>query len=688
MSRLKQVQKLIPWLILPFAVGGQAAPRQSSLSSVQFDTPVHVHNSGAWSTNRPQIATAGTNVYLTWFDSGDGLRVLLSRSLDNGKTFSPPRIISGDLQRSYSPEIMAVHNYVYVTWFDGAFGEVYFSFSEDEGETFSEPTRLSGVRGSDPRMAVSGNSVYIAWQGSEPGFRLAISRDNGTTFNEPTLLPYGLLGQFAVVGEGVYVVVNCQSFQDLAEDLCLTVSEDGGKIFSEPVPVSRSPSLRSIDPKLSVVGSNVYVVWLEQKLQAEPQPDIYFAVSRDRGASFRDPVNISNIAPLPPWAHALEPCLAASENNVYIAWIENRPGLFFSRSNDGGITFTNPVNLTESLQAQNTHSCRAAASGNSFYLAWYSLVSGRGNVFFTFSPDNGRTFEDILNLSNDGRTSAPGSLVVAGADVYTAWAVYADTGRGPNDPPFSLRGASDIFLSRGRPSIESTPEDQEFFFAQVADGVSPDHFWKTRFVLMNNSTLPSPVAIQFYAPDGGPLNVMIDNDTRSLFTVTIPGRGLLRLETSGRGELKTGWAALRSSRTMNVLESFRLYDTAQNLLGETVVGASPRVSPGSDKELMLFVNTTGNQNTGIAFVSQGVGEVRFKLMDKAGNAIARKSMNSPFGAQGSWHRAMFITELFGDYPGITEFEGSVIISRAVTAMGLRATDLNFRSIPVYVVDGN
>jgi len=49
---------------------------------------------------------------------------------------------------------------------------------------------------------------------------------------------------------------------------------------------------------------------------------------------------------------------------------------------------------------------------------------------------------------------------------------------------------------------------------------------------------------------------------------------------------------------------------------------------------------------------------------------------------------MFITELFGDYPGITEFEGSVIISRAVTAMGLRATDLNFRSIPVYVVDGN
>ena len=96
--------------------------------------------------------------------------------------------------------------------------------------------------------------------------------------------------------------------------------------------------------RLLATSNNVYVVWLDETPGNE---DIFFATSTDGGLTFSELENISENT-----RTSGSPQISSEGNNVYVVWIDASPNLvefdiFFARSTDGGLTFSEPENISE-----------------------------------------------------------------------------------------------------------------------------------------------------------------------------------------------------------------------------------------------------------------------------------------------------------------------------------------------------
>jgi hypothetical protein len=97
--------------------------------------------------------------------------------------------------------------------------------------------------------------------------------------------------------------------------------------------------------------------------------------------------------------------MATSGTNVYVVWLSNLTGHFeilFRVSSDNGQTFVDKVNLSNTPNVDSIDP-QIAASGNDVYISWWEDYGNGTRVpFFKASNDNGRTFELVLSLSDNG----------------------------------------------------------------------------------------------------------------------------------------------------------------------------------------------------------------------------------------------------------------------------------------------
>jgi hypothetical protein len=132
---------------------------------------------------------------------------------------------------------------------------------------------------------------------------------------------------------------------------------------------------------------------------------------------FVDMMNLSNNA-----GSSFEPNIAVYDKNVYIVWRDNTPGnneIFFRASNDNGSTFNEIINLSNN--AGISDSPRIAASDNNVYVVWRDRSPGNDEVFFSASDNNGATFSRPVNLSNNAGSSFEPNIAVYDKNVYIVW---------------------------------------------------------------------------------------------------------------------------------------------------------------------------------------------------------------------------------------------------------------------------
>jgi hypothetical protein len=92
---------------------------------------------------------------------------------------------------SQNAAIAAVGNDVHIVWEDESSRKILYRKSVDSGASFSPVINLSNFGLSDsgfPTIAVSGDSVHVAWQdmlGDDTDIRYRRSTDGGATFTEP-----------------------------------------------------------------------------------------------------------------------------------------------------------------------------------------------------------------------------------------------------------------------------------------------------------------------------------------------------------------------------------------------------------------------------------------------------------------------------------------------------------------------
>ncbi|MDB5746287.1 MAG: hypothetical protein JWP72_1135, partial [Massilia sp.] len=127
-----------------------------------------------------------------------------------------------------------------------------------------------------------------------------------------------------------------------------------GRRVGPPGKVSRSPGTFSWHPRIAVAPGRtggVYVLWQEIIFSGGSHGgDILFARSGDGGVHFSEPVNLSRSRggdgkgrlDRTTWSNGSHDLAVAANGDVLAAWTEYHGALWFARSRDGGASFTAP----------------------------------------------------------------------------------------------------------------------------------------------------------------------------------------------------------------------------------------------------------------------------------------------------------------------------------------------------------
>jgi hypothetical protein len=256
--------------------------------------------------------------------------------------------------------------------------------------------------------------------GIEDSFEVNLSNNTGTS-SYP---------QLAVSGINVYVVWEDTSSASGSFDIFFKRSMDNGQTFGDIINISNNTG-NSINPQLAVMGNNISVVWEDEitsnqfnnTYKNNDNSGILYVTTTDNGKTFGDIINISNNNNSADNKTAVNPQLAVSGSNISVAWEEysqdQNGDVIFKRSTDNGKTFGDIINLSNNTG--NSINPQLAVSGNNIYAVWSDNSAGDYDIFLSRSADGGGNFSKRSNLSIVVGNSLTPTIAVSGDNVFVSW---------------------------------------------------------------------------------------------------------------------------------------------------------------------------------------------------------------------------------------------------------------------------
>jgi hypothetical protein len=249
---------------------------------------------------------------------------------------------------------------------------------------------------------------------------------NGVMYNSSKKYGYSELPQIVTYGNNVYVLWLDNTIG--SRDVLLRKSADGGNTFDSKI-IDLSKGVGgggAFNPKIITLVNNVYVVW---ENTPENNGQIIFTKSNDAGNSFSDPVNLGNNTGFSGY-----PQIAVSKksNYVYVVWHNAGNGITFRRSADGGNTFDKVTNLSNNISLSfQPQLAVSETDDNNLFIAWiriHRFIEEKQHlpsydIVFRKSTNKGGTFEDnSINLINNSTGFADGlRLATSQNNVYALW---------------------------------------------------------------------------------------------------------------------------------------------------------------------------------------------------------------------------------------------------------------------------
>jgi len=106
---------------------------------------------------------------------------------------------------------------------------------------------------------------------------------------------------------------------------------------------------------------------------------------------------------------------------VWSAGEEEDRYIFFSRSTDGGNTFSSPLSISGKSRTP-VFNPEVSSSGNNIYVVWQGQSeNGNQDIFMRKSVDYGSSFSGFENLSNDPGGSGNPQVTINGNTTHVAW---------------------------------------------------------------------------------------------------------------------------------------------------------------------------------------------------------------------------------------------------------------------------
>ena len=165
----------------------------------------------------------------------------------------------------------------------------------------------------------------------------------------------------------------------------------------------------------------IHVVWVQ--VQGPPTDGIeakgqlFYTRSRDGGATFSPPGPLTD-----PVMHVGAPKIAAASGKLFVTWhqeADNALQILFTRSDDGGASWTP---LARPLGPGAFPALDASGSWVQVVFNNPQRASGISEIFLASSKDGGQTFSPAAMVSSDDRISSWTATVAAsGSNVHVAW---------------------------------------------------------------------------------------------------------------------------------------------------------------------------------------------------------------------------------------------------------------------------
>ena len=361
---------------------------------------------------------------------------IVSESRDNNSlpvVFENATNLTNNPMDSVYGQVAAWNSNVYLLWQDSIPSDytnydIFIKSSNDNGTTFGSSVNLSNNSGfsEHPQIAAYDNNVYAVWADDTSGNREVLftrSVDNGTSFDKIKNVSNNTSDSFnqeiAVFGDTVYVVWLDQSDEDDETNILLKASGDGGETFGRTVNISSNANQETF-PKIAAFEGSVYIAWntADNLLDESDNEGLFFVRSLDGGNTF------DNIIKLNHENDFGELQIAAFDDTVYVASgglpSVDVNGVLFTKSNDGGRSFSDPVTIDEDGRFVNSLNVEVSAYDEQFsYVAAQVSVSGNEEILLLEMTGNNPT--KVLNLSNNPKISECPSIAIEGDNIYVVW---------------------------------------------------------------------------------------------------------------------------------------------------------------------------------------------------------------------------------------------------------------------------
>lgn len=186
------------------------------------------------------------------------------------------------------------------------------------------------------------------------------------------------------------------------------IAPDGAR--SAEVNVSGTPEVFSWLPRIVIADRDVFVAWQEIVFSGGSHGgEIFFARSRDGGATFAAPINLSNSIAgdgkaridAKRWHNGSLDLARGDDGTLYLAWTDYDGALWFTSSADGA-AFAKPAQVAGTRELPARAPTLAVARNGTVYLAWTVGENAAADIHVaTRRPD-----VTVTNATSDGENDA------------------------------------------------------------------------------------------------------------------------------------------------------------------------------------------------------------------------------------------------------------------------------------------
>ena len=367
-----------------------------------WSPPVRISQAGdCWD---PQIIASGDTLHVVYENTGERYdKVSYVRSTDAGQSWSPPIRLTERRGNTLFPRIIQNGQHLMALWkqeFNTGYYiyNIGYAISSNGGASWDSAQYVfdqnwmgmqnMAAAGAGPNVEVivgaqvAYDFIYYSLHSTNFGISWSVSQEMFPCYQSEAPDCDASEGLLGFVWDGRFDA-------DHSIEIYYTGSSDGGENWSGNFALSDTDGYHSQIPAIDINDSDsVAVCWMDFKYapQGSATGDIFLRQSSDSGT------NWNQINELFCNHKAFKSDLVANGDTIHIVWEDESHGMFhatvkYVRSNDGGITWSEPLWLDSTIY-HNSRSPALAVSDGRVYAVWngYRAMPDSSALYFSYSP--------------------------------------------------------------------------------------------------------------------------------------------------------------------------------------------------------------------------------------------------------------------------------------------------------------